>query len=60
MFEFHKVIPRLFDPEMHGGNVEDVFDLVIPSIPGNGGNNGYMTVIKGMGGRMRQKNLDLM
>lgn len=35
-YRFHKVISLLTDPEAHGGNAEDAFDLVIPSIPGFG------------------------
>jgi microsomal epoxide hydrolase len=35
VYEFHKVVKRLTDPENHGNNPEDSFDLIIPSIPGN-------------------------
>jgi pimeloyl-ACP methyl ester carboxylesterase len=34
--EFHKVIGPLTDPTAHGGNAEDAFHLVVPSIPGFG------------------------
>ena len=34
--EFAKVIGPLTDPVAHGGNAEDAFHLVIPSIPGFG------------------------
>jgi epoxide hydrolase len=34
--EFLDVIGPLTDPRSHGGNPEDAFDLVIPSIPGFG------------------------
>ena len=33
-YEFPKVIGPLFDPQAHGGNSADSFDLVVPSIPG--------------------------
>jgi microsomal epoxide hydrolase len=33
-FRFHKVIPLLTDPERFGGQAEDAFDVVVPSIPG--------------------------
>lgn len=35
-YRFHKVIPMLTDPEKFGGNPEDSFDVVVPSIPGFG------------------------
>lgn len=35
-FEFVKLIPLLTDPAAHGGDPEDAFDLVIPSLPGFG------------------------
>lgn len=35
-YRFHKVIPMLTDPEAYGGNAEDAFDVVIPSVPGFG------------------------
>src|SRR5215475_14015413 len=31
-----KLIPLLTDPAAHGGNVDDAFDVVIPSMPGYG------------------------
>ena len=31
-----KVIAPLTDPTAHGGNAEDAFDVVIPSLPGHG------------------------
>ena len=34
--EFHKIIEPLTDPVSHGGQLEDAFDLIIPSIPGYG------------------------
>lgn len=33
---FHKVIALLTDPERFGGNAEDAFDVVAPSLPGYG------------------------
>ena len=35
-WRFHKVIPLLTDPERFGGNAEDAFDVVVPSLPGYG------------------------
>lgn len=34
--EMLKVIPRLIDPERHGGKAEDAFDVIVPSLPGYG------------------------
>ena len=34
--EFHKVIEPLADPTAHGGNIEDAFHVVVPSLPGYG------------------------
>jgi pimeloyl-ACP methyl ester carboxylesterase len=34
--EFLDVIPRLTDPERHGGRAEDAFHVVVPSLPGYG------------------------
>ena len=34
--EMLKVIPSLTDPERHGGKAEDVFDVIVPSLPGYG------------------------
>jgi len=36
ILEFMKVIGPLTDPTAHGGNAEDAFHLVVPSIPGFG------------------------
>jgi microsomal epoxide hydrolase len=33
---FLKVIPKLADPERHGGDPDDAFDVVVPSLPGFG------------------------
>ena len=33
---FSKVIPMLTDPESHGGDPADAFDVVVPSLPGYG------------------------
>jgi pimeloyl-ACP methyl ester carboxylesterase len=33
-YRFHKLIPLLTDPRSHGGDAEDVFDVVVPSLPG--------------------------
>jgi pimeloyl-ACP methyl ester carboxylesterase len=35
-FEMHKVIGPLSDPAKHGGDPDDAFDLVVPSLPGYG------------------------
>jgi pimeloyl-ACP methyl ester carboxylesterase len=35
-WDWHKVIGPLTDPEAHGGNAEDSFDVIIPSVPGFG------------------------
>lgn len=34
--EMMKIIPLLTDPEAHGGDAEDAFDVVVPSLPGFG------------------------
>jgi len=34
--EFLDLLPRLTDPEAHGGRPEDAFDVVVPSMPGFG------------------------
>ncbi len=34
--EFLDVIPRLTDPEAHGGHAEDAFHVIAPSLPGYG------------------------
>ena len=31
-----EIIPMLTDPEAYGGNVEDSFDVIVPSLPGFG------------------------
>ena len=36
IFEFHKVLGPLTDPEAHGGNPADAFHVVAPSMPGYG------------------------
>ena len=33
---FGKIIPMLTDPASHGGNPDDAFDVVAPSLPGYG------------------------
>lgn len=35
-FEMHKIIPLLTNPESHGGDPADSFDVVVPSMPGYG------------------------
>jgi epoxide hydrolase len=35
-YRFHKVIPMLTDPEKYGGQAEDSFDVIVPSLPGFG------------------------
>jgi pimeloyl-ACP methyl ester carboxylesterase len=35
-FRFYKLIPLLTEPAKHGGNPEDSFDVVVPSLPGYG------------------------
>ena len=35
-WEYRKVIDPLGDPGSHGGDPEDAFDLVVPSLPGHG------------------------
>jgi hypothetical protein len=35
-FEFSKIVPLLTDPESHGGDPADTFDVVVPSLPGMG------------------------
>jgi hypothetical protein len=34
--EFHKIIQPLVDPKAHGGNADDAFHVVCPSLPGYG------------------------
>ena len=35
-FVFSKIVPLLTDPESHGGDPADAFDVVVPSLPGYG------------------------
>jgi pimeloyl-ACP methyl ester carboxylesterase len=35
-YRFAKIIPMLTDPESHGGEAEDAFDVVVPDLPGYG------------------------
>jgi pimeloyl-ACP methyl ester carboxylesterase len=35
-FETHKIIDLLTDPERHGGDPADAFDVIVPSLPGFG------------------------
>ncbi|XP_036609576.1 epoxide hydrolase 1-like isoform X3 [Trichosurus vulpecula] len=35
-YEFYKIIPLLTDPESHGMNYNQVFEVICPSIPGYG------------------------
>ena len=35
-YRFYKLIPRLADPASFGGDPEDAFDVVVPSLPGFG------------------------
>lgn len=35
-FRFYKVIPMLTDPASYGGNPDESFDVIVPSIPGFG------------------------
>ncbi len=35
-WDFHEVIGPLADPAAHGGDPEDAFDVVVPSLPGFG------------------------
>ena len=36
IIEFFEVIPRLTDPEAHGGRSTDAFHVIVPSLPGYG------------------------
>lgn len=36
VFRFEKLIPLLTDPQAHGGDPADAFDVVVPSLPGYG------------------------
>lgn len=33
-WDFHKIIPMLVDPASHGGDPQDAFDVIVPSLPG--------------------------
>ena len=35
-FRFHKLIPLLTNPAAHGGDADDAFHVVVPSLPGYG------------------------
>lgn len=35
-YRFHKIIPMLTNPEQYGGTAADLFDVIVPSIPGFG------------------------
>lgn len=35
-WDFHKIIGPLTDPEAHGGDPDDAFDVIVPSLPGFG------------------------
>jgi len=35
-YRFYKVIPKLVDPLLYGGNDQESFDVIVPSIPGFG------------------------
>jgi microsomal epoxide hydrolase len=35
-YRMYKLIPRLTDPESYGGDPDDSFDVVVPSVPGFG------------------------
>ncbi|WP_339256728.1 epoxide hydrolase family protein [Paenibacillus sp. FSL P2-0136] len=37
---YEKIIPMLTDPASYGGNPEDAFDVIVPSVPGFGFSNG--------------------
>ncbi|WP_340023501.1 epoxide hydrolase family protein [Paenibacillus sp. FSL K6-1096] len=37
---YEKIIPLLTDPAGYGGNPEDAFDVIVPSVPGFGFSNG--------------------
>jgi pimeloyl-ACP methyl ester carboxylesterase len=42
-WDWHKVIGPLTDPVAYGGNAEDSFDVVVPSLPGYGFSNPLTT-----------------
>ena len=35
-FEMYKIAPVLADPAAHGGDPDDAFDVIVPSLPGHG------------------------
>ncbi|HEX6483110.1 MAG TPA: epoxide hydrolase [Ktedonobacteraceae bacterium] len=35
-YRFHKIVPLLTDPASYGGNSQDSFDVIVPSLPGFG------------------------
>lgn len=35
-WDFHKVVDALADPQPHGGDPADAFDVIVPSLPGYG------------------------
>jgi pimeloyl-ACP methyl ester carboxylesterase len=35
-YEYYKIIPLLTDPAKYGGNPQDAFDVIVPSLPGYG------------------------
>ncbi|XP_022088767.1 epoxide hydrolase 1-like [Acanthaster planci] len=35
-YEFYKIIPMLIDPTRHGGTEDDIFEVIVPSLPGYG------------------------
>ena len=41
VFEMSKIIPLLTDPAAHGGDPQDAFDVVAPSLPGYGFSDVY-------------------
>lgn len=46
--EFYKIIPLLADPQAHGGDAADAFDVVVPSLPGFG----FSQPLAGVGAQM--------
>ena len=36
VWEFYKILPMLTDPAAYGGNDDDAFEVICPSIPGYG------------------------
>ena len=35
-WEMHRILPMSLDPEKHGGDPNDSFDVILPSLPGYG------------------------